>query len=451
VSIRVLALMPRSIAGQITLLVLVAVALMHGALTLSFVLGRTHGRIDEPPARSLATLVQVLDHLPRDARPAAVAAMAETNPNLHIALGAPAGFPSHQEPLLRPLEILQERLGPEFRLSALEAQAARPSQPLQVLIRLRDGESVTASMPPFRRPSPGVSGAIIATIVFVALNVGLLSFWAARSLTTPLTRFVQAAETFSLDQDPAPLPNQGPDEIRRAARALNRLRERIRRMVEERTRMVAAVSHDLRTPITRMRLRAEFVDDDAAREAMLRDLDQMSAMVNTSLSYLRDGRTAQQCSLVDIAILLQTVVNNFVDMGQDVAYDGPDHLSGIVRADDLYRAASNLVENAMKFATKAVVRLTPVGTGEVDIDVIDNGPGIPATERDALMEPFARGDASRNLNQAGSGFGLGLSIARAIAEAQGGTLSLHDVEPHGLLARIHLPVGRSPHGRAKVE
>jgi signal transduction histidine kinase len=278
------------------------------------------------------------------------------------------------------------------------------------------------------------------TLVFEALNVSLLSFWAARSLTMPLTRFVQAAETFSLDCDPAPLRIAGPYEVRAAAGALNRLRTRIRRMVDDRTRMLAAVSHDLRTPITRMRLRAEFLTDDEIREAMLRDLDQMAAMANASLSYLRDGQTVQDRSLVDLATLLQTIVNNFADMGKDLTYQGPDHLQGKVRPDELGRAITNLVENAVKFGTKAVVRLTSVVNGQIDIDVIDNGPGIPEADREAMMEPFARGDLSRNLNLATSGFGLGLSIVQSVAAAHGGELSLHHAQPTGLLARVRLPL-----------
>nr|WP_281399896.1 ATP-binding protein [Microvirga zambiensis] len=331
-------------------------------------------------------------------------------------------------------------LGSRYSVSAAPGHEASrgDAEPANVIVRLPDGDLVTARLTPPGRLLSGPSGAVIVTLLFIACNVGLLSFWAARSLTTPLTRFVRAAESFSVDQDPAPLPDSGPQEIRMAARALNRLRDRIRGMVEDRTRMLAAVSHDLRTPITRLRLRAEFIEDGSIREATLRDLDQMAAMVHSSLSYLRDGQASQDRAIVDLPSLLQTSVNQFTDVGKQVVYEGPRHLPVRLDASEFVRALTNLVENAVKFGTHTVVRLTRTGDAHVQVDVIDNGPGIPESEREAMLQPFARGDAARSLNNA-EGFGLGLSIAQAVAEAHGGTLSLLDAHPTGLIARIRIP------------
>jgi signal transduction histidine kinase len=211
-------------------------------------------------------------------------------------------------------------------------------------------------------------------------------------------------------------------------------------MVEDRTRMLAAVSHDLRTPITRMRLRAEFVEDEDLRRQLLRDLDQMAAMVHSALSYLRDGQDRQTPSLVDLASLLQTICDDFADAGQNVSYEGPDRVLAKVRADEVERAVTNLVENAIKYSgTPAIVRLRPASQRDVEIDVIDHGPGIPDERKAAMLEPFARGDEARTMNEESTGFGLGLAIARAAAQAHGGDLVLVSAVPSGLIATLRLP------------
>jgi signal transduction histidine kinase len=258
------------------------------------------------------------------------------------------------------------------------------------------------------------------------------------SLTAPLSSFAKAAESFSLNGAAAPLPERGPEEIRSVARALNRMRERISTLIDDRTRMLAAISHDLRTPITRMRLRSEFIEDDVHRSRMLRDLDQMRAMLESVLSFLRNDRKLESMTLADVASTLQLVTDQFADMGHKVAYDGPEHALATVRPDDLLRSITNLVENAVRFGAEATIRLK-VSPDHLTIDVEDDGPGISDARKDVVLEPFVRGDDARNMDGA-AGFGLGLSIARSVVLAHGGTLSLDDRQPHGLIVRIELPV-----------
>jgi signal transduction histidine kinase len=440
---RLRTLLPSTVTGQITLLVVMAVGLMHLSATVLFALDEKDGPMQGPSISRFETFVQVLEHVPREIRPSVIAAIASVDPDLHIAAGKSSDLldTAHDRP---PLSLLRQTLGPNYSVGLASTHDALPGEdePTDVVVRLPDGDMVTARLTPPDHPFSGPSGAVIGTLLFIALNVGLLSFWAARSLTTPLTRFVRAAESFSVDRDPAPLPDRGPQEIRMAARALNRLRDRIRRMVEDRTRMLAAVSHDLRTPITRLRLRTEFIEDESIREATLRDLDQMSSMVHACLSYLRDGQASKNRSVVDLPSLLQTIVNQFVDMGKTVTYEGPDRLAARLDPNEVERAVTNLIENAVKFGTNTVVHLMMTGNDQIQIDVVDDGPGIPEGERDAMLEPFARGDAARSLNDAG-GFGLGLSIARAVAEGHGGKLSLHNAQPTGLIARICIPTNVS--------
>jgi signal transduction histidine kinase len=278
----------------------------------------------------------------------------------------------------------------------------------------------------------------MATLLFAVISVSLLGLWTARVLTAPLSAFAKAAENFSLNGAAAPLPERGPEEIRSVAKALNRMRERISTLIDDRTKMLAAISHDLRTPITRMRLRSEFIEDDVHRSRMLRDLDQMRSMLEQVLSFLRNDRKLESMTLVDVASTLQLITDQFADMGRKVAYDGPEHAMATVRPDDLHRSITNLVENAVRFGAEARVRLV-VSPDHLTIDVEDDGPGISDARKNIMLEPFVRGDDARNMDEA-AGFGLGLSIARSIVLAHGGELSLNDRQPRGLIVRIQLPI-----------
>jgi signal transduction histidine kinase len=187
-----------------------------------------------------------------------------------------------------------------------------------------------------------------------------------------------------------------------------------------------------------MRLRSEFIEDDAHRRHMLGDLDQMRSMLESVLSFLRNDRKLEAMTLVDIASTLQLVTDQFGDMGYKIAYDGPEHAMATARPDDLHRSITNLVENAVRFGAETTIRLR-VGQETMTIEVEDDGPGISDARKAFMLEPFVRGDDARNMDEA-AGFGLGLSIARTIVLAHGGELSLNDRKPHGLIVRVELPV-----------
>ena len=265
-------------------------------------------------------------------------------------------------------------------------------------------------------------------------------------LGPPLSSFAKAAEDFSLKGTAAPLPERGPEEIRSVAKALNRMRDRITGLIDDRTRMLAAISHDLRTPITRLQLRSEFIEDETHRQHMLRDLDQMRSMLEAVLSFLRNDRRLESVTLVDIATTLQLIADQFIDMGHKVGYDGPAHAMIVARPDDLHRAITNVVENAARFGADVTIRLR-IAAQTATIEIEDDGPGISDARKDVMLEPFVRGDDARNMDEA-AGFGLGLSIARAIAIAHGGELSLHDGKPRGLVVRMRIPLRRQQSGQA---
>jgi signal transduction histidine kinase len=421
--------MPNRISGQIAIIIIASLVVIHTILTATFLMLRPDHR-SEPPPDQIATLVALIDATPRDRRAALVADVARAFPDLAIQLAA-SSFVNIADADRRS-EILQRHLGPDFRVTAMSRVS---SSVLQVAVRLRDGEIVTVRMPPMRMPP--MLGPAVVTLLFIAISLTLLGLWAARGLTRPLRSFARAAENFSPDGAIKPLAEYGPYEIRTAARALNQMRERIKTLIDDRTRMLAAVSHDLRTPITRLRLRCEAIADTALRSSTLDDLGHMNAMVENVLSFLRDGRASRPATAIDIATLLQTVCDQFADLGRAVTYDGPDHLVITANHDDLSRAITNLVDNAVRYGTTCIVRLTGEG-GAAAIAIEDDGPGIADADKAVMVEPFARGDAARSAT-ARAGFGLGLSIASNIIAAHGGTLELRNRQPSGLIAKISLP------------
>jgi signal transduction histidine kinase len=421
----------RGISGQIAALVVTSIAAIHLILTATFLLHRpdqADPSIDRGHGQ-LATAVQLLGAAPATEQPGLFADITRAFPQLDIEILPPGFAPAANEPDSPDLGILHRRLGSDYRIFLLPHE----QDAHKVGIALPDGTMISAKLLPDQRQRPFWVGPWIVTLLFATISATLLGLWTARALTAPLSAFARAAESFSLNGAAAPLPERGPEEIRSVARALNRMRERITALIDDRTKMLAAISHDLRTPITRMRLRSEFIEDDAHRSRMLDDLDQMRSMLESVLSFLRNDRKLESMTLVDIATTLQLVTDQFADMGHTVAYEGPGHAMATVRPDDLHRSVTNLVENAVRFGAEATIRLR-MSPNSATIEVEDDGPGISDARKDVMLEPFVRGDDARNMDEA-AGFGLGLSIARSIVLAHGGELSLHDRRPHGLIVR----------------
>jgi signal transduction histidine kinase len=276
-------------------------------------------------------------------------------------------------------------------------------------------------------------------VAMVALVVILLSVYAVRWVTAPLSSIARVARSFGRapDERLQPLREDGPREIAQVAEALNDMRRRIHSLVAERTRMLAAISHDLRTPLTRLRLRAESVVDGALSEGMLREIATIDAMLTETLAYLREANTIESCERVDLPSLLQTICAEFTDVGNSVSYSGPARHTFTCRSRALTRAISNVVDNGTKHGSAVTVALSSLDAHRVRIDVSDDGPGIPCALREKVFEPFFRADSARGLAGRAS-FGLGLSIARDIVRSQGGEIQLLDRVPHGLTVAISL-------------
>ena len=433
----------KGIGGQIAALVVASIVAIHLIITATFLIHRSDQRdpwIDRGRGQ-LVVAAQILGAAPAEERQRLFADIARAFPQLDIASLPVEGLPVQGQPegtAPAAAEADGRTVGPhrsDYQIFLLPPEQDRE----RIGIALPDGVMmVLAKRRPDQGKRPFWGGPWIITLLFGVISLTLLGLWAARALTAPLSAFAKAAENFSLNGAAAPLPERGPEEIRSVAKALNRMQERISKLIDDRTKMLAAISHDLRTPITRMRLRSEFIEDDAHRSRMLGDLDQMRSMLEQVLSFLRNDRKLESMTLVDVASTLQLITDQFADMGHKVAHDGPEHAMATARPDDLHRSITNLVENAVRFGAEATIRLR-ISPDSLTIDVEDDGPGISDARKEVMLEPFVRGDDARNMNEA-SGFGLGLSIARSIVLAHGGALSLNDREPHGLIVRILLPV-----------
>lgn len=432
--------LPARIGSQIALLVVGVIALLHLIMAGVLILQNPRNRPGPPAFESIATISRLVAQTPADLRPGIIEAANKADARFRYALAAQGPDPAVGGSAHRDVNAMAQRLGSRFQVSSFDA-TDEDEQPRAFSIGLPDGTGLDVALAPGAlgapppRPVPFV---VIATIILVGLNIGALTLWASRGITAPLARFATAAEEFSIDRDPSPLREEGPVEVRTVARALNRLRDRIHTLFADRTRMLAAVSHDLRTPITRMRLRVEFIEDDVLRGQFTRDLEHMDTMVQGALSYLRDANRREKRAAFDLSSLLQTIADEFGDIGHDIRYDGLRQAVAIGDAQQFERAVTNLVENAVRYGSKVFVRLREAEETFL-IEVADDGPGIPEGDRQRLLEPFMRGDEARG--RIGSeGFGLGLAIAHAIVAGHDGKLTLHDNQPRGLLVRIALPV-----------
>ncbi|WP_044560879.1 ATP-binding protein [Azospirillum sp. B4] len=274
------------------------------------------------------------------------------------------------------------------------------------------------------------------TLVLLLLSAAAVSLIAARQLSRPIERIAAAAREFGTNPQAPPIAESGPRELRGVIRAFNGMQGQIQKFVGYRTAMLAAISHDLRTPLTRMRLRGEFVEDADQQARLFRDVDEMQAMVDGALAFFRDDADEEAVTAFDLAGLLTTIADEYADQGVTVAYEGPAHAVYRGRPFALKRALTNLVENAVKHATPPRVTLAGADASVV-ITVRDDGPGIPEDALEQVFSPFFRLDRSRN--RVTGGVGLGLTAALAIVRGHGGDITLANRREGGLDARVVLP------------
>jgi signal transduction histidine kinase len=314
----------------------------------------------------------------------------------------------------------------------------RPGVRMVASVLLNDGVWITVeSIDPARTTRWVIR--MFRNLAIVDSVMVILCFFAVRLVTRPLSVLANAAEDLGRNIDRAPLPERGANELVRASRALNVMQDRLKRYVDTRIKVLAAMSHDLKTPITRMRLRAEMLDDAQVKAKFIKDLDELQQMVGSTLDYMRglaEGGEAVQP--IDVTALISSLKEDAEEAGHTVTVTGDARSPVMGGAQALKRCLQNLIDNALAYGRRADITLRDEG-GVLNISISDDGPGIPEGDIERVFEPFYRVEGSRNRNTGGSG--LGLSIARNIAQAHGGSVRLRNLARGGLEATLRIPRG----------
>lgn len=432
--------LPRSLFARLMLIWLIGMALVL-AVSLALFVGEREriGRsaLFEVVAQEIATAADLLDRMSPPERERWIDEIGRRRLRLSL---RPAR--DHLLPLTadHPLQAALRDAMPQ-RIATLYTRPRddRPHPVLLIVLALADGTPLQVripGIPPMPPLVPHQPGPFFAALAALVLGVGLLTWLAVRIATRPLSRLAAAARALGEDPGRAPMDTAGPTEVALAAAAFNQMQDRIAEHVTERTRILAAISHDLQTPITRLRLRAELVDDEALRTRIQSDLDAMQGLVKEGLAYARSLDERSPAQTIELGPLLQALAQDAQDMGWTVRV--PDDVQGRVigRPSALRRALWNLIENGVKFGGEVDVDLS-AASGRYEIRIRDHGPGLAADELEKVFEPFYRTESSRN--RATGGTGLGLAITRNLLRSQDSEVRLSNHADGGLQATVSLP------------
>ena len=460
-------LFPRSLFGQTLLILLAGLIVSHAVGSWIYTTDReqavrTVGGF--AAAQRIANLTRLVQDAPREWRQRIVKASSDQMFRVSISAKAAAGGVGTSEaPVAEAIRsFLVDQLGlasdqqPVVSVSLLEGdtfdhphfmKGRGPKmgggpmmmhagfRSLAVAVPLTDGDwlNFVTALP---EAGAAPSRQLLISMALMAVIILGVSVWAVRRVTAPLSSLAAAAERLGGDLNAPPVPEAGSTETQRASRAFNIMQARLRGLIENRTRMLAAISHDLRTPLTLLRLRAENVGDVAERDKMMATIAEMDAMIGSTLQFARDEAAMEARRSTDLTALVQSVVDDMADAGLPVAMIPAAPVVCDCRPGALRRALRNLLDNAIKYGktARARIRATPAA---IEIVVDDDGPGIPADDLARVFEPFYRVEESRSRET--GGVGLGLAIARSIVDAQGGALTLANRPEGGLRATLTLP------------
>lgn len=434
-----LRVLPRSLFGRLVLIfiggLLIAqiVSIALGARERSRVLHKSHNQAWAEHVSETVSLLDALDG-PTRARVARVL----SHPRLAVTLQpAPQVFAATVATAPRVDDLRQQlalTLGPRpFRFDAVAN--GRGPDTLVTQVRLDDGDWLTFTYTPRPDHRPWPHRLLLALGVSVVAVI-VISLIAVRWVTRPLALLARAADALGQDMNRPPLTENGPAEVRGAARAFNRMQARLREHLSARTRLLAAVSHDLKTPITRLRLRAEMLEDETLRTKFARDLQEMEQLADATLDFMRGLDTREPVQPVDVQALVESLQRDHAELGHTISVEGRARTPYAGRPTALRRCLENLVGNALKYGGGAHLRIED-DARRLRLHVLDDGPGISDTELERVFEPFYRLESSRS--RASGGSGLGLGIARNIAENHGGRLDLSNRPEGGLDAMVTLP------------
>jgi signal transduction histidine kinase len=457
-------LFPKSLFGQTLLILLVGLVVSHAVGSWIYTADREQAVRAVggfATAQRIANLTRLVQDTPQEARQRIVASLSDQTFRVSLSPQPTAGQSGEDDPFaaqaIREFLVDQLALGPtrQPRVSA-SARGGPPFGPwhgmghgpmmhgfggfgtfrdLRVSIPLADGSwvSFATALP---AGGPAFSAQFLLSMAIMAMIILAVSVWAVRRVTAPLASLATAAERLGHDVNAAPLAETGTNETRQAARAFNDMQTRLRGLIENRTRLLAAISHDLRTPLTLLRLRAETVENVQERDKMLSTIAEMDGLIGITLQFARDESASEPRRPTDLASLLQSAVDDMSESGLAVRMDPAGPIIYECQPAALKRAVRNLLDNAIKYGKTARVAMHATAKAIV-IDIDDEGPGIPEAELSRVLEPFYRVEASRNRST--GGVGLGLAIAQSIVHAQGGQLTLANKPKGGLQASIVLP------------
>ncbi|KKI22091.1 ATP-binding protein [Sphingomonas sp. Ag1] len=347
--------------------------------------------------------------------------------------------PPAPDPALDPMRRQIVEWEPALRTGDIRLRLIAPARNSKVMgaLRLRDGSWLQfRTLEAVAKLNFAYERVLLGLVPAVALMIlgGLM----LRRTLKPLKQLAEAADRVG-HYEVGSVPEDGPREVRRLVTAFNRMQARIAALIEARTQSLAAVGHDLRTPLARLRLRTESIPSDEVRAAIGQDVSEMEAMIASLLAFLGGDSDPEKPTALDLAVLCATLVDDATDRGHEATYVGPDHFELRLRRLAMKRALTNLVENALHYGERVTVVLEP-GDGVVTIRVMDDGPGIPENQMDAVLEPFVRLDPARGRDTVG--FGLGLPIVVQAIAAEGGQLMLSNRASGGLVATVTLPITR---------
>ncbi len=426
--------MPRSLFGRLMLILtagLVIAQLLSFGLVFYERTQSSLGLMVRYVGKDVASSIAILEQQPPDRRADWLRRLDRRNYRYTLGAVAPGGTVSSSI-AKRIAESIVTALGSTYRVKATQLHG--DDRRLLLHLRLHDGMPVTLEFT--LQPVP-LSPWMVSALCLQLLLLIVVSWLAVRWVTAPLTRLAEAADTLGTDFAPRPLAERGSVEVIRATRAFNLMQRRIRDHLKERMQILAAISHDLQTPITRMRLRADLLDDLELRDKLHGDLNAMQMLVQDGIAYARDGQgIAEAACRLDLDALLDSIVYDYVSAGRELKLSGSLREPVVTYPNALRRIVVNLIDNALKFGEDAEVQLGREATG-VSILVLDRGPGIPVSEMQSVMQPFYRIENSRNRETGGSG--LGLAIAQQLTIALGGSLVLINRECGGLQAELFLP------------
>lgn len=432
-----MSLWPRSLFGRVAAIMLAGLAVAYAMSFWSVMRERSSladSMMQAYLGRDVASSLAMLERLPPSERPLWLERLAR--PNYWFLVGETPAAPSAAEPSTPSRQLMASLRAQAGAARVLDARDEGPTMVFR--LRLADGSPLSLHV---SRPRRSIT---LATATLLLCQLAVLAgcvWWAVRVATRPLSQLADAAARLGTDPESAAMPEQGPTEVQRAATAFNAMQRRIGEHMAERLQILAAVSHDLQTPITRMRVRTDLLADGALRDKLQADLQGMQHLVEEGLAYARTAHAAmEKPQAIDLHALLDGLVCDYADAGHDIQLQADPGMVITTRPQALKRVVGNLVDNALKFAGQAEV-LVRADESAVVIRVVDRGPGMPDDQMVAALRPFYRLEGSRNRETGGSG--LGLAIAQRLSTALGADLRLSRRDGGGLEARLSLPAVRA--------